>query len=191
MGQRGSGRILHRSGDGGTAPCVVQGGFEIPDAQVEHIQRTQQPQLVEGVATFLGDREASVQRHTRRIATSAHEHQRHSQGRLKMHLLEPAASGIVESEKRPLRPAMTFRQQRHRQKNRRGGGGKSDADFGIAVGAKAPFQSRADIVEAGKVRRPFRARSTRSAIRSRSAPAIAGNRWRGARPGRRARRRRR
>ena len=73
-----------------------------------------------------------------------------------MHLLEPAASGIVESEKRPLRPAMTFRQQRHRQKNGRGGDGKSDADLGIAVGAKAPFQSRADIVKAGKMRRPFR-----------------------------------
>ena len=73
--------------------------------------------------------------------------------RLKMHLLAPAARGIVERENRPLRPAMTFSQQGHRQENRRGGGGKSDANFGIAVDAKAPFQGRADIVEIGKAGR--------------------------------------
>ncbi len=73
-----------------------------------------------------------------------------------MHLLGPAASCIVEREDRLLRPAMTFSKQRHRQKNRRGSGGKSNADFSIAVDAEAPFQSRADIVETGKVRRAFR-----------------------------------
>ena len=93
----------------------------------------------------------------RGVATSAHEHQRHAQIRLKTHFVESAASGVVESAKRPLRPAMTLRQQRHRQKNRRGGDGKSDADFGIAVGAEAPFQRSADIVEAGKMRRALRA----------------------------------
>jgi len=46
--------------------------------------------------------------------------------------------------------------QRHSQEDRRGRGGKSDADPGIAVDAKAPFQSRAHIVDAGKVGRPFR-----------------------------------
>src|ERR1700730_16584194 len=73
-----------------------------------------------------------------------------------MHLLGPTGSRIVDSENRLLRPAMTFSKQRHRQKNRRGSGSKSNADFGIAVDAEAPFQSRADIVETSKVRRAFR-----------------------------------
>jgi hypothetical protein len=50
---------------------------------------------------------------------------------------------------------MTFREQRHRQKNRGGSGGKSHADFGVVVDAKAPFQGRADIVETGEVGCPF------------------------------------
>src|ERR1700722_15176785 len=73
-----------------------------------------------------------------------------------MHLLAARASGIVESENRSLRPAITFGEQRHRQEEWRRGGGKSNSDVSIAVGAKAPFQSRADIAQTGKEGRPFR-----------------------------------
>ena len=182
--------VLGRCGDGRKAPRVLQGGSEIAGAQVEHVQRAQHAQLVEGIATFLGDREAPVQGHARFILPPRMKMHRHSERRLQMHLLEPAASGVVERGNRALRPAMAFGQQRHRQEHRRGGGGKPDADLDVAVGAKAPFQSRADIVESGEVRRAFRAGRQASAIRPRSAPASAGNRSRGARPGRRARRRR-
>lgn len=50
---------------------------------------------------------------------------------------------------------MTFRQQRHCQKDRRGGSGKSDADFDVAVRAKAPLQSSPDVVERCEVGRPL------------------------------------
>ena len=157
MRQLVSHRILYRSGDSGAAPCVVQGCLEASGAQMEHIERTEQPQLIEGVAAFLRDREASVQRLARRVLSSAREHQGYAEGRQKAHFLEPAARSIVESMTRPLRPAMTFCQQRHRQKNGRGGHGKFDADFSIAIGAETPVQRRADIVETGKVRRALSA----------------------------------
>ena len=67
-----------------------------------------------------------------------------------MHLLVPRAHGVVESEDRSFRPAMTFGKQRHCQENGCGGGGKSNSDFGISVDAKTPLQSRANIREIGK-----------------------------------------
>ncbi len=72
-----------------------------------------------------------------------------------MHLVESAASSTVQSENRALRPAMTFRQEGHRQKDWRGSGSKSDTDFNIAFGGKAPFQSRADVIKSDKVRHAF------------------------------------
>jgi hypothetical protein len=54
---------------------VVQGGFEISDAVVEHVQQAQQLQLVGRVAPLFRNREASVQDHTRRFAVAAREHQ--------------------------------------------------------------------------------------------------------------------
>ena len=50
---------------------------------------------------------------------------------------------------------MTFSKQGHRQKDRSRSSGKSDTDLGIAIGAKAPFQGRAGIVETGKLGCPF------------------------------------
>ena len=41
-------------------------------------------------------------------------HQRNSEPNLQVHLFGPAASGVVEREHCSLRPAMTFRKQRHR-----------------------------------------------------------------------------
>jgi hypothetical protein len=68
-----------------------------------------------------------------------------------MHLLECSVGGLAKGENGPLRPALTFRKQGHRQKDRNRSGCKSDANLGIATCAKAPFQGRADIVETGKV----------------------------------------
>ena len=123
---------------------------------MKHIQRSQKPKLIKSVAALFGNREAPIQGHARGIACSAHEHQGHSEVRLKPHLLEPAESSIGESKKSAFRPAMAFRQQRHRQKYGRGGDDKSDADGNIAVDAKAPFQGRARIVESRKVGRALR-----------------------------------
>ena len=151
-----AGRIINAVCEGSAALCVMQGGFEIPAAEMKHVQHAEQCRLVEDVAAFFGDGQASVQGQTCRIAFSLHLHRRNSYSRLKMHLLGSSASGIVEREYCPLRPPVTFRKQRHRQENRHGGSGKSDANFAIAVDAEAPFQSRTDIVETVKVRRAFR-----------------------------------
>src|SRR5258708_15313046 len=156
MRGRDRGGILDGPRNGGAALCVRESCSEISDAVVEHVQQAKQLQLVDGIAAFFGDGKASAYGDTRRLAFPAGEDQRQSQRGLKMHLLGPAASRIVESEDRLLRPAMTFSKQRHRQKNRRGSGSKSHADFSIARDAEAPFQSRADIVETGKMRPAFR-----------------------------------
>jgi hypothetical protein len=75
--------------------------------------------------------------------------------RLEMHLLGRAAGRIAENEDCSLRPAMTFREQGHRQEDRHRRCGESNADFSIAIGVKAPFQGRADIVERSEVGRAF------------------------------------
>ena len=155
MGQCDCGRIVNAPGKGSAVLCVTQCGVEIPAAEVEHVQHAEQSGLVEDVAALFGDRQASVEGNARRIAFSMHLHRRNSEPRLKMHLLECSVGGLVKGENGPLRPAMTFRKQGHRQKDRNGSGCKSDANLGIAVGAKAPFQGRANIVETGKVRCPF------------------------------------
>src|SRR5260221_4219163 len=105
---------------------------------------------------LFGDGEASVQCYTRGILAAAREHQGHAEGRLPAHLLACVARGIVKGVDCPLRPAMTFCQQRHRQEHRSGSGGKSDAESSIAVGAKGPFERRAHIRKAGKMHRPLR-----------------------------------
>src|SRR6266851_4572275 len=117
--------ILNGPRNGSAALGVMQGGVEIPAAEMEHVQHAQKPGLAEDVAVFFGNRKASIQCHARRIALSEHVHRGDSQARLKMHLLGPTASCIVEGENGSLGPAMTFREQRHRQKNRGGSGGKS------------------------------------------------------------------
>src|ERR1044072_4302780 len=110
--------------------------------------------LIKRIATVLSDRETSLESYACCIAPSPHEHQGHAEGRLKMHLGEPAKSGGVESEDRAFGPTMTFRQQGHCEENRRGSGCKSDADIGVSISAKAPFQGRPNIVDGGDVRRP-------------------------------------
>src|SRR5207253_1062641 len=90
--QRNCDRILHSGNCCRTAFCALEGGSEIAGSQVEHIERTQQPRLIERVAAFFCDREASLQGYARRIASSPHEHQRHAEGCLKMHLVESAKS---------------------------------------------------------------------------------------------------
>jgi hypothetical protein len=64
MGQRDGGWSRNGLGNDRAALCVVQGGFEISDAVVEHVQQAQQLQLVGRVAPPLRNREASVQGHT-------------------------------------------------------------------------------------------------------------------------------
>ena len=68
MGQRDSGRILDGPGNGPAARCVMQRGFEIAAAEMEHVEQTQQPHLVEGVAAVFRDRQAPVQGRPRRFA---------------------------------------------------------------------------------------------------------------------------
>src|SRR5262249_21918509 len=70
-----------------------------------------------------------------------------------MHLLGSAASSTVECAYSLLRPAIAFREQGHRQEHRRGSGRESDANYKISVGAEAPFQGRAYIVNLGTKRR--------------------------------------
>ena len=144
-----------------------------------------------GVAAFLGDREASVQGRARRFAAAAREHQRQSQRRLKMHLLAsrrarhrrgrgspaPTSDGIRSAGTSPGRPARRRRQARCRSRHRRW-------RRSTIPEPRAHCRDRQGAA-------PVPPRSTRSAIRPRSAPAIAGSRSRGARPSRRARRRRR
>jgi hypothetical protein len=50
---------------------------------------------------------------------------------------------------------MAFGQERHCEEHRRSGGSEGDADLDVSALAEAPFQRRADIVEAGKMGRPF------------------------------------
>ena len=73
-----------------------------------------------------------------------------AEARLEIHLLGPAASGIIERADGSLRPAVAFRQQGHCQEDRCGGRRKSDAKCKITIVAEAPFQSRANIVDVGK-----------------------------------------
>src|SRR5262249_32166964 len=82
-------------------------------------------------------------------------HRRDTEARLQMHLVSSAARVRVKRRNRLLRPAMAFREQGHCQKDRCGGRGESDAQGTIAVGAKAPFQGRANVVEMGARRRSF------------------------------------
>ena len=109
MGESNCDRILNGSGGGGAAPCVVKGSREISDTQVEHVQGAEQTELIKRVATLLGDREAPRQSGTRRCVSAAHEHQGHTEGGLKMHLIEPAARSVVESEQWPARTSDDIR----------------------------------------------------------------------------------
>ena len=143
-------RIFRGTINGPAELCIVQRGFEMTVADLEHRQHAQQPHLVEDVAACLGDRQASAQGRARRLALPAHLHRRNAEARLEMHLLGPAASGIIESADRSLRPAVAFREQGLCQEDRCGGGGESDAKCKITVVAEAPFQSRANIVDVGK-----------------------------------------
>ena len=72
---------------------------------------------------------------------------------MQMHLLGSAPSSIVECAYSLLRPAIAFRAQGHRQEHRRGSGREPDANHKIPVGAEAPFQCRAYIVDVGIKRR--------------------------------------
>src|ERR1700733_5560734 len=60
MGQRDSGRIINAPGKGSAALGVTQCGFEIPAAEVEHVQHAEQSRLVEYVAALFGYRHASA-----------------------------------------------------------------------------------------------------------------------------------
>ena len=95
VGQRNSGGIPNGRGNAAGALSVVQGGFEVADAKVEHVQRAEQLHLAKGIITFLGNRQASFQGLTRHLTHAAREDQRQSQGRLKLHLLVPPARGFV------------------------------------------------------------------------------------------------
>jgi len=74
MRQGDGGRIRNGSRHGGTALRVMQGGFEVSRAVMEHMQQAQQLQLVEGIIPFFRDREASRQGCPRRVAAAAREH---------------------------------------------------------------------------------------------------------------------
>src|SRR5258708_13506301 len=156
MRGRDGGGILDGPGNGGAALCVRESGSEISDAVVEHVQQAKQLQLVGGIAAFFGDGKASAYGDTRRLAFPAGEDQRQSQRGLKMHLLGPAASRIVDTHGTFLRPATTFSKHRHPQKNPHPTARQPPPHFHLPLDAEAPFQSRADIVETGKVRRAFR-----------------------------------
>ena len=136
MGQRDSRRIIDAPGKRSAALGVTQCSLEITAAEVKHVQHAKQSRLVEYVAALFGDRQASVQGDARRVAFSVHLHGRNSEPRLKMHLLGRSVSSLIQGENGALRPAMTFSKQGHRQEDRSRGGGKSDANLGIAVGAE-------------------------------------------------------
>ncbi len=67
-------RMRHRGRHGAAAFCVEQAGFVISHAQVEHVQRRQQPYLVERVIARLRNRQAFQQCRMRRFAHAAREH---------------------------------------------------------------------------------------------------------------------
>ena len=85
-------RILDGSVNSPAELCIMQRGFEIAVADVEHRQHAEQPDLVEDVTACFGNRQASAQGHTRRIALSMNLHRRNPQARLEIHLLGPTAS---------------------------------------------------------------------------------------------------
>src|SRR5215813_7784627 len=107
------------------------------------------------IALF-GNCETSVQGGSCPFTVAAREHQRHSQRGLKMHFFLPRAARVVERENCPLRPAMTFVQERHCEKYRCGGSRETDADFNVTIPPEAPFKRPTDIVQRGKVRGPLR-----------------------------------
>ena len=146
-------RVFRGTINGPAEPGVMQRGFEISVADFEHRQHAEQRHLVEDLAACFGDRQASVQGCTRRIALSAHLHGRNAKARLQIYLRVAAPSVVVESKYSPLRPAMAFAKQGHCQENRCGGRGEADADGKAAFGAEAPFQCRANVVDVGKRRR--------------------------------------
>ena len=106
---------------------------------------------------FFGDREASVQGHARRIASSAREHQRHAQGRLKMHLLE-----LRRERRRRAReaPAPTSDDIRSAETSPRKTGAAAAASptpiSALPLAPKHHSKAARTLLRRGKVRRPFR-----------------------------------
>jgi hypothetical protein len=62
------------------------------------MQQAQDLKLSGRVFTLLCDHQAFVQGRARGLAIAPREHQRHPERCLKMHLVDAAAGGIVESE---------------------------------------------------------------------------------------------
>ena len=123
-----------------TANCALRiaAPSVIPVSKVEDVQRAEQPHLIKELAAILGNGKASIQGRLRPIAAPAGKHQRIAQPGLQAHFLGRSALGLVESQQRLLRPAITFGQQGRGRENRHGGDGQSDADVVIApVGEKA------------------------------------------------------
>jgi hypothetical protein len=88
--------------------------------------------LMGRVTVFFGNSQASFQSLTYGAAFSIHLRGRESKGRLEMHLVETAGRRLIENEDGTLRPAVTFRKQRHRQKHLYRSGGKLDAGLGVS-----------------------------------------------------------
>src|SRR5215813_7676787 len=162
MGQRNAADRMSKRDRGGISDDLrknrsllpkAYGGSEISDAQMVHRERGQELQLVQRFAAVFGDRETPVQGAARRLRTAACKYQRQPQCRLQVHFLESRTSGVVESGKCGLRPAMTFGQQGHCEENRYRGRGQRHAGRGIAVGTEAPFQGGANIAKTVKIGR--------------------------------------
>jgi hypothetical protein len=156
MGQRHGHWILDGGGNGPALRCVLHRRPEFAAAEMEHVEQAPQSDAVEAIATGLGNGQALVQGLASQPALAVHIERRRPQAGLKMHLLGGTAGRVVEREKSPLRPAIAFGKQRHRQENRRSCSGKPDANCCVATGAEAPFQRRPDIVERGEMGGAFR-----------------------------------
>src|SRR5262245_58807478 len=119
------------------------------------MQLANKAKLFDWIANLLCELETSCERSMSLLTASDCVHRGNSEACLQTHLLGATASGVVQRAQRPLRPAMTFRKQRHRQEDARSGGSESDTDLNIAFATEAPFERRADVVQSGKVRCAF------------------------------------
>jgi hypothetical protein len=144
---------FHRDGLASLGDC--EHPIEITRPSIKTVQLANEAKLFDWIAKLLRELQTSREGGMRLLTAPHRVHRGNSEARLQMHLLGTAATGVVQCEQRSLRPAMTFRKQRHRQEDGRGSGSESDTDFNIAFGTKAPFQRRADVIESGKVRRAF------------------------------------
>jgi hypothetical protein len=99
-------RILCNSFNCATTPRIVQRRYEIAVANMEHRQHSEEPNLVEGIAVRLCDRQSPGHRCASGIAWPEHLQQGDAEAGLKVHLVVAAKGTAIERPNRSHRPKL-------------------------------------------------------------------------------------